>query len=168
MVATSHLATGLAKDPAKDPAAGEVATEMMRLVAGLRRVSRRRLSASLGLTPLPEAQRELLFVVEARPGIGVAAAATELGLANNSVSTLVNLLVEADLLRREPDPADRRAVRLTLTEAAGRRLRTWRAARAQLLGDALDRGGPDDRRAIEAALPAMRRLLAELREERTA
>jgi DNA-binding MarR family transcriptional regulator len=148
-------------------ATADVVTEMMRLAAGVRRVSRRRLSASLGLTPLPEAQRELLLVVETRPGIGVAAAATELGLASNSVSTLVNLLVEADLLRREADPADRRAVRLTLTDAAGRRLRTWRSARTQLLNDAVDRGGPDDRRAIEAALPALRRLLAELREERT-
>ena len=148
-------------------ATADVVTEMTRLAAGVRRVARRRLSASLGMAPLPEAQRELLLVVEAQPGIGVAAAATELGLASNSVSTLVNVLVEADLLRREPDPADRRAVRLTLTEAAGRRLQIRRSARAQLLNDALDRGGPDDRRAIEAALPAMRRLLAELREERT-
>jgi DNA-binding MarR family transcriptional regulator len=149
-------------------ATADVVTEMMRLAAGVRRVARRRLAASPGMTPLPDAQRELLLVVEARPGIGVAAAATELGLASNSVSTLVNVLVEADLLRREPDPADRRAVHLTLTETAGQRLRIRRSARAQLLNDALDRGGPDDRRAIEAALPAMRRLLAELREERTA
>jgi DNA-binding MarR family transcriptional regulator len=145
----------------------DAVSDLMRLAARIRRISRRRLAASLGLTPLPEAQRELLFVVEARPGIGVAGAATELGLANNSVSTLVNALVEADLLRRETDPADRRAARLQLTDAAARRLRTWRAARAQLLGAAVDRGDPDDRRAIEAALPALRRLLADLRDERS-
>ena len=139
----------------------------MTLAAGLRRVVRRRLGTSLGLRSLPEAQRDLLFVVKQRPGIGVAAAAAELGLAGNSVSTLVNALVEADLLRRETDPDDRRAVRLTLTDAARRRVDTWRAARATLLGEALDRAGPDDWRAIEAALPAIRRLLADLREEKS-
>jgi DNA-binding MarR family transcriptional regulator len=143
--------------------ASDLGGELMSVAAGLRRVTRRRLSASLGLRPLPEAQRELLIVVRQRPGIGVAGAAAELGLAGNSVSTLVNALVEADLLRREQDPDDRRAARLTLTEAAQRRLATWRAARDELLGAALARAGAEDRRAIEAALPALRRLLEELR-----
>ena len=137
--------------------------ELIRLVAGMRRVARRRLAASLNLSPLPEAQRELLFVVETNPGIGVAAAAAELGLAGNSVSTLVNALVEAGLLRREPDPADRRAVRLTLTEAARQRLKAWRTARIRLLERALASGEPGDRAAIEAALPALRRVLEHLR-----
>jgi DNA-binding MarR family transcriptional regulator len=147
--------------------AADIGGELMTTAARLRRVVRRRLAATLGLRPLPEAQRDLLLVVKERPGIGVAAAAAELGLAGNSVSTLVNTLVDADLLRRDTDPDDRRAVRLTLTDAARQRLDTWRSARAALLGDALERAGPDDRRAIEAALPAMRRLLADLREERT-
>jgi DNA-binding MarR family transcriptional regulator len=139
--------------------------ELIRLVAGMRRVSRRRLAASLNLSPLPEAQRELLFVVEGNPGIGVAAAAAELGLAGNSVSTLVNTLVEAGLLRRDPDPADRRAVRLTLTEAARQRLKAWRTARLRLLERALAAGEPGDRDAIEAALPALRRVLQHLRDQ---
>jgi DNA-binding MarR family transcriptional regulator len=147
--------------------AGEVAGEVMTIAAGLRRVVRRRLASTLGLRPLPEAQRDLLVVVKERPGIRVAAAAAELGLAGNSVSTLVNTLVDADLLRRDTDPEDRRAASLTLTDTAARRLATWRGARSALLGAALDRTGPDDRRAIEAAVPALRRLLTELREERT-
>jgi DNA-binding MarR family transcriptional regulator len=134
----------------------------MRLTAGLRRISRRKVTSALGVSPLPEAQRELLLTVEANPGIGVAAAAARLGLAGNSVSTLVNALVDAGLLLRETDPNDRRAVRLTLTAAATQRLDAWRTARAALLGGALDKGGEEDRKAIEAALPALRRLLDEL------
>jgi DNA-binding MarR family transcriptional regulator len=141
----------------------ELVAELMGTTSALRRLARRRLARVVPGAPLPEAQRELLLVVAARPGIGVAAAADELQLAGNSVSTLVNTLVEAGLLRREPDPADRRAARLTLTDAAARRVATWRAARAELLSRALDRAAPGDRETIAAALPALGRLLDALR-----
>jgi len=141
----------------------EVVGELMTITAALRRLSRRRTAEAVARPRLPEAQRELLFVVADRPGIGVAAAAQALGLAGNSVSTLVNALVEADLLCREPDPADRRAARLTLTPRAHERMAAWRAARAALLGKALDQADVSDREAIAAALPALRRLLAEVR-----
>jgi DNA-binding MarR family transcriptional regulator len=140
----------------------EVVTELMRVTASMRRFARRSVVASLGYPPLPEAQRELLFVVETHPGIGVAGAAAELGLAGNPVSTLVNTLVEGGLLRRETDPADRRAAKLMLTTAATQRLARWRRARSELLGRALDRTDAKDRAAIEAALPALRRLHATL------
>ncbi|WP_249713795.1 MarR family winged helix-turn-helix transcriptional regulator [Rhizomonospora bruguierae] len=145
-------------------ASEELIGELMRLAAGLRRVSRRRLAGTVPGPRLPEAQRELLIVVEQRPGIGVSAAARHLHLAGNSVSTLVNTLVENGMLRRENDPADRRAARLTLTAAARARLDAWRTARAALLGAALDRADPADPAAIAAALPALRRLLAEVGE----
>ena len=141
----------------------EVVGELMSLTAKLRRLSRRRTAEAVAVPPLPEAQRELLFVVADRPGIGIAAAATTLDLAGNSVSTLVNQLVDAGLLHREPDPADRRAARLTLTTKAHERMAAWRAARAALLGQALDRAAPEDRAAIAAALPALRRLLEQVR-----
>jgi DNA-binding MarR family transcriptional regulator len=143
----------------------ELVAELMGTTSALRRLTRRRLAGIVPGGPLPEAQRELLLVVAARPGIGVAAAAEELQLAGNSVSTLVNALVEAGLLRREPDPADRRAARLSLTGAAHARVATWRAARARLLSRALDRTEPGDRAAIAAALPALGRLLEALRAE---
>jgi len=142
----------------------ELAGELMRVVVSLRRVSRRRLHADPRLPPLPEAQRELLLLVESRPGIGVAAAAAELGLAGNSVSTLVNALTETGFLRREADPADRRAARLSLAPAGLRRLQTWRTERSAVVGEALDGIGTAERRAIEAALPALRALVARLQD----
>src|SRR3954470_22709786 len=105
----------------------------------MRRVLRRGLGARFRQAPLRGAQAELLQQVEAEPGIGVAAAARALHLAGNSVSTLVNQLVDDRLLRREPDPADRRAVRLFLTPEAVERLAKRRAVRRELLDDGLAR-----------------------------
>nr|WP_028932728.1 MarR family transcriptional regulator [Pseudonocardia spinosispora] len=134
----------------------------MAVAAGLRRVTRRRLRLVVGNPRLRGAQLELLQLVEAEPGIGVAAAARALHLAGNSVSTLVNQLSEAGLLHRAVDPADRRAARLALTEKAQSRLDSWRRERGRLVGSALDRLSAADRDAIDAALPALHRLMTEL------
>jgi DNA-binding MarR family transcriptional regulator len=142
--------------------ASTLADELMAAVAGLRRLVRRRLRERLPGPRLRGAEVELLRVVETRPGIGVAAAARELHLAGNSVSTLVNRLVEAGLLCRETDPADRRAARLRLTADATHRLTTWRQARSELVGHALAGLNAGDVEAIERALPALRRLAERL------
>jgi DNA-binding MarR family transcriptional regulator len=136
----------------------------MQVLAGMRRVVRRRLSASRP-PRLPAAQVELLIAVEEEPGIGIAAAARVLHLADNSVSGLVNALVDAGFLARETDPTDRRAAQLFLTAAARDRLAGWRAARAELVGRALQRLDEADREAVAAALPALHRLLDQVRDE---
>ncbi|MFR9804490.1 MarR family winged helix-turn-helix transcriptional regulator [Pseudonocardia sp. RS010] len=161
-VPTSVFTSAAACVPASAHASASPTTsdDVLRIVVGLRRVLRRRLRARFGEPPLRGAQAELLQQVEAEPGVGVAAAARALHLAGNSVSTLVNQLVDAGLLRREPDPADRRAVRLFLTPGAVERLAQRRAARRELLDDGLARLGPGERAAIVAALPALQHLLA--------
>ncbi|GAB3151850.1 MarR family transcriptional regulator [Amycolatopsis stemonae] len=115
--------------------------------------------------PLPGAQVEVLRVVADHPGIGVAAAARELHLAANSVSTLVNQLDEAGLLRREPDPADRRATRLEITDAARERMATLRLARTGIVAGALTGLSEEDIEAIEHALPALEKLMGILKEQ---
>jgi DNA-binding MarR family transcriptional regulator len=114
---------------------------------------------------LPTAQGELIRVVRRQPGISVAAAAAELGVAANTVSTLVGTLVEAGLLRREPDPGDRRVARLQLTDDAARQVARWRDQRSAVLTGALDRLPAPEREALAAALPALARLATDLREE---
>ena len=138
------------------------ADELMGLAAGLRRVVRRRLRAELPGPALRGAQLELLQLVEAEPGVGVAAAARSLHLAGNTVSTLVNQLVAADMVHREVDPADRRAARLSLTDAARGRLARWRSARGVLVAEAMGRLPAADVAALEAALPALKSLVREL------
>lgn len=101
-------------------------------------------------------------MVERRPGISVAATARSVHMAGNSVSTLVNQLVAEGLLERRVDPDDRRAARLELTEAAKARLASWRRARTAVVACALDRLSEEDIRTLEAAVPALDRLLEAL------
>ena len=138
----------------------------MTTASALRRVVRRRVRETLPDARLRATQLELLRVVEKRPGIGVATAARALYLAGNSVSTLVNQLVDAGLLDRRIDPDDRRAARLELTGAARNRLANWRRTRTDFVATAVATLPAEDREAIEAALPALGRLIDALQEER--
>jgi DNA-binding MarR family transcriptional regulator len=142
-----------------------LAEQLLRSMAGLRRVVRRGVRSELPEPPLRGAQIELLRVVKEQPGIGVAAAARELHLAGNSVSTLVNQLIDARMLRREVDPLDRRAAKLELTEAATQRLENWRRARTGLVAGALAGLSEEDSRAITGALLALDRLMDILKEQ---
>ncbi|MET8414088.1 MarR family transcriptional regulator [Streptomyces sp. NPDC005195] len=134
-------------------------------LAGVQRLIRRRLRGGMTAPRLRGAEVDLLRLVTVRPGIGVSEAAKELYLAGNSVSTLVNQLARDGYLIRETDPADRRAARLMPTPAADARLRDWRERRAALVRNQVARLDEADRAALEAALPALRRLAANLHEE---
>ena len=141
------------------------ADELADVLAGIQRMVRRRLRQGLPGPRLRGAQVELLRIVAAQPGIGVSAAAQELHLAGNSVSTLVNQLVTAGMLTRTPDPADRRAAHLRVTEVARDRLAEWERRRSELLAAELGRLPEADRAALLGALPALRRLAGNLHEE---
>jgi DNA-binding MarR family transcriptional regulator len=88
---------------------------------------------------MTEAQVELLRLIARHPGIRVGEAASELGLADNTVSTLVSQLSRRRLLVRTADPADRRVGHLRLTAAAQRRSDRIRLQRLGVLGLALSR-----------------------------
>ncbi|WP_340374062.1 MarR family winged helix-turn-helix transcriptional regulator [Streptomyces sp. SS7] len=139
--------------------------ELADALVGIQRLLRRRLRAGLTVPRLRGAEVELLRLVESRPGVGISDAAKELYLAGNSVSTLVNQLVRDGYLVRETDPADRRAARLLLTEAAETRLRAWKARRAALVHRHVTGLDAADREALRAALPALRSLAVSLHEE---
>ncbi|MFD8912499.1 MarR family winged helix-turn-helix transcriptional regulator [Streptomyces sp. NPDC059575] len=139
--------------------------ELADTLVRVQRLIRRRLRGGLTEPRLRGAEVELLRLVEERPGLGVSDAARALHLAGNSVSTLVNRLVRDGYLLRETDPADRRAARLRLTPAASERLGEWRRRRAELVGHEVAALEADDREALRAALPALRRLATALHEE---
>ncbi|SEM25041.1 MarR family winged helix-turn-helix transcriptional regulator [Streptacidiphilus jiangxiensis] len=139
--------------------------ELAELLPAIQRLVRRRLRTGLAQPRLRGAQIELLRLVAARPGLRVSEAAQELFLADNSVSTLVNQLTKAGLLRRETDPTDGRAARLHAQPEALARLADWDARRGALFADQLGRLDAADHEALAGALPALRRLAEGLREE---
>ena len=145
--------------------AGTFPEELTDVLVRIQRLIRRGLRGGLAGPRMRGAEIELLRLVRSRPGIGVSDAARELHLAGNSVSTLVNQLVRDGYLLRETDPADRRAARLLLTGAAEKRLEDWQRRRAELVGRHLSQLGAQDREALRAALPALRKLAGALHEE---
>jgi DNA-binding MarR family transcriptional regulator len=117
----------------------ELAAELLGTVGRFRRrVRSSGGGASIG-TGLPESQAELLRLVGRRPGISVREAATELGLAPNTASTLVSKLSTEGLLLRTTDPDDRRVGRLRLTAPAQLLADESRAAKRAALNSALNR-----------------------------
>ena len=143
---------------------GLLAGEFAAVLGGIHRAVRRRVRRELGLAPLSGSQVELLRLIAERPGIGVSAAARELRLAGNSVSALVNQLTAGGYLVRDTDPVDRRAVRLSVSSAGAERLARWSDGRAVLFEGLLAGLAPDELAAVEAALPALRRIADQLTE----
>ena len=107
--------------------------ELMTAIAALRRLVHRRLRSAVPGLPLRGAHIELLQVVKKQPGIVIASAGRALHLAANSVSTLVNQLIDLGMLARETAPGDRRAAQLWLTEAATQRLAEYRQTRIDVI-----------------------------------
>jgi DNA-binding MarR family transcriptional regulator len=128
------------------------------VVGRLSRAIRRAMQRTAGHPALPDAQVELLRLVERRPGIGVKAAAQALRMAPNTVSTLVGDLAGAGLLRRVRPPENRRAVRLALTPEAAARLTAYRTQRRRLLDAALARLDGEGRADVLRATPYLARL----------
>jgi DNA-binding MarR family transcriptional regulator len=113
---------------------------------------------------LSGSQVELVRLVRRSPGVTVSEAAESLRLAGNTVSTLVRQLTDAGVLRREPDPADRRVARLHVTAAARGRIEGWRDRRAELAARAIGQLTDDDARALADAVPALTALVAALQD----
>src|SRR6266704_2826595 len=137
----------------------ELSTGLLAVIGPLRRALRRAGRQGVPGYPLPTSQADLLRVVRLQPGIGVGEAAQQLGVAANTVSTLVNQLVAAGFLARRRDPVDGRAARLELTARANRRMALWRDQREQALGAAIDELSASERESLEGALPALHKIL---------
>ncbi len=146
----------------RTPSPAPLAAELARSLGRLRRSLNRSVRAATGTSPLPEAQLELLRLVERNPRIRVRDAALELRVAPNTVSTLVRRLVDARLLEREADVADGRAAQLLLSAAAVERLRRWRDRRHEILAARLAALPESDRRSVAEALPVLNRLAQSL------
>ena len=124
------------KDVVQEPVAVEVggldalAFDLAEATTAVRRISRRAIRTGLDQQALAGAQVEVLVTVVESPGIGVAETARALGVAPNTVSTLVGQLVGAGLLERTEDADDRRAALLLPTAAGCTRVRRWRQERS--------------------------------------
>src|SRR6266702_7886778 len=112
--------------------------ELDKVLARIGRGLRYRTRAVREALDITHSEGDLLRLLERRPGIRVQDAATELGIASNSVSTLVTQLSRNGLVERASDPLDGRAACLWLTPLSQDWVTRIGSAREQAIGRALD------------------------------
>jgi DNA-binding MarR family transcriptional regulator len=147
-----------------DRAPSSDAGALTEVVTRLRRVLRTSIRTEYPWESLPMAQVELLLALRESQPARIGELATRLKLAPNTISGLVQQLVEAGLVSRGPAPSDRRVAAVALTPAGLAKLDEWELAHHRRLSAALADLGTADQAAVRAALPALARLVERLAE----
>ena len=119
----------------------------------------RALRRELGPIGITGGQAALLHAVHTNPGIGIRELAALEGVSAPAMTAYVDRVEAAGLVARRRSDADRRRVELTVTDEGLRVLRNARRRRTAWLAARLGRLEEDERAAVEAALPALHRLL---------
>ncbi len=133
-------------------------SDVSTLAAGIDRLARwltRETPRSLSLSTLSALAR-----LESEGPLRVSDLTQREALTQPGMTVLVNRLAEAGLAERVPDPTDRRAVLVRVTDAGRALLADRREARARILRDRLVQLDQHDRDLLMAALPAIERLIA--------
>src|ERR1700677_4310615 len=110
----------------------QLADLLHRQTKRLRRAQAQRL-APLGLTPAQE--RALRVISRSEEPLRMTELADRLGIVPRSVTTVIDALEQAGLVRREVDPRNRRAIRLHLTDRGSAVRDDMREARRQAAED---------------------------------
>jgi DNA-binding MarR family transcriptional regulator len=131
--------------------ASELRPVLLRLARELRKETEQ-----LGVTAR---QVTLLWLVKRRPGLSLAELAAEEGISAPALSGHVDRLERVHLLERVRSSEDRRRVGLRLTEDGVRLLRRVRARRTTWLADRMRALEPEELAAVDAAVPALWRLV---------
>lgn len=135
----------------------------LRLVVA--RISRhlRAVDASSALTPT---QGSLLSTVVRDGPLRLSRLSELEGIDAPTLSRAVSRLEQQGLVRRLPDPDDRRAVLVEATGRGKRLQQRLRAARADALQGRLAELGPERRRLLHAALPVLEQVADALKAQR--
>lgn len=127
----------------------QLADLLQGLTKRLRRAQAQRL-APLGLTPAQD--RALRSITRSPEPLRMTELADHLGIVPRSVTTVVDSLEEAGLVRREIDPGNRRAIRLHLTDQGMAVRDDMREARRQAAEDLFAPLPDADRKALAGLL----------------
>ncbi len=144
------------------PAHDSLLDALLPTLGAVRRTLRRVAGSAVSDDALTDAEREVVLLVGRRPGRPVSEVAQELGLAPNTVSTIVSRLVTRDLVVRATDPGDRRVGRLSLTPTAQESADAARARRRQVLAAALDALDPAQVEQLSVGVAALAALVEQL------
>ena len=132
-----------------------VANELRPVLLRLARELRREIH-SLGVTG---GQVSILAAIKHAPGITASAVAASERVSAPAMSNHVARLEKAGLIERTREGVDRRRVGLSLTAEGEKVLRSVRQRRTAWLASRLDRLTDRERAQVEAAIPALEKLL---------
>ncbi|TYL53523.1 MarR family winged helix-turn-helix transcriptional regulator [Agromyces mariniharenae] len=136
----------------------DTAARLGSLISPLRRSLLRVARSSEHLPEIPDAQVELLRALPAGRESSPGELADELGLSRPTISNLLRDMERAKLVTRRGATDDRRRVVVAASDRALDLLARFDRASAAVLAEVLGRLSDDDRRALDAALPALERL----------
>jgi DNA-binding MarR family transcriptional regulator len=135
-----------------------VAVELRPVLLRLARELRKE-TEQLGITAR---QATFLWLVKRSPGLSLAELAAEEGISPPAMSGHVDRLEKLGLLARERSADDRRRIGIRLTEDGERVMRRIRARRTTWLADRLRTLDPAALESVEAAMPALLRLVEDV------
>lgn len=131
-------------------------SEVLYLLSDTARLLRRAFDARVSQLGMTSTQARLLLILTRHEGENQAAYAERLEVEPITLTRLIDRMVEGGLIERRPDPADRRAWRIHLTESSRRKIDEVRACLVGLEDEVL--GGLDT-----ARLGALSDLLSTIR-----
>jgi DNA-binding MarR family transcriptional regulator len=145
-------------EPMTPPASAETAlsSDLLSVVARINRLANQRVRIEL-----PFAQARLLAAIEDQGAARISDLAALDHCSQPTMTTQVRRLEDAGLVSRTADPADARAVLISITPKGVQMLATVRADRGAVLDPYLERLDTADRQTLVEAVRVMRDLLAE-------
>lgn len=137
-----------------------LAADLLSVVARINRLATQRVTMQL-----PFAQARLLSTIEDQGAARISDLAALDHCSQPTMTTQVRRLEDAGLVTRALDPADGRAVLISITEAGIAALAQVRTDRGAAIDPFLERLDDADRRTLADAIRVMRRLLDDAREQ---
>lgn len=114
-----------------------------------------------GRESIPPLQLSALATVELHGPLRLSELARLEAVTAPTMSRVLSALDEQGLVIRTPDPDDARGVQIVLSEDGTARLNEVRSTRTALVARRLARLDPEQRRALETAMPALEALLVD-------
>ncbi|WP_411102602.1 MarR family winged helix-turn-helix transcriptional regulator [Streptomyces sp. cmx-4-9] len=137
-----------------DTTDGVLAEQLLRLTRRLHRIQKRHLEP-LGITPAQSRLLRLVSQHDREEAPRMADLAARLEVVPRAVTTLVDGLEAAGCVRRVPDPANRRVIRIELTETGRATLRRLRNARTDAAEEILAPLTAEQREVLGSLLNAL-------------
>jgi DNA-binding MarR family transcriptional regulator len=152
------MASRSATQPAVD---SSLAADLLSVVARLNRLATQRVKMQL-----PFAQARLLSTIEDQDAARISDLAAFDHCSQPTMTTQVRRLEDSGLVSRITDPADARAVLISITAKGREALARVRADRGAVIDPYLESLEPADREALTEAIRVMRTILATARDDR--